>query len=69
MSSNSGFSGIVKRISSMLARRKLVGRDSAGNQYFKKLEYDMSGENFERRTMVPGNRLGLLEVYHYMEPQ
>lgn len=46
----------LNRISNALARRQLVGKDGAGNSYYKKLETDFSGTTFERRTMVPGDR-------------
>lgn len=54
--SRAGIGGIFKRISSIFARRVLVGKDKAGNLYYKRMDCDMSGTDFERRIMVPGNR-------------
>ena len=58
----SAIQNIFRRISSALAKRQLVGRDVAGNCYYKKIESDFSGGSFERRMMVPGDKCVLLKV-------
>ena len=50
------FGNVFKRISSLFVRRQLVGKDSTGNCYYKKVETDFNGTSFERRLMVPGNK-------------
>ena len=52
----SSFGNVLKRLSSLFARRQLVGKDTFGNHYYQKLETDFNGTSFERRLMVPGNK-------------
>ncbi len=52
----SSLGNVIKRLSSLLAKRQLVGKDSAGNMYYMKAETDFNGTSFERRLMVPGNK-------------
>lgn len=47
---------IFNRITNAVSRRQLVGRDALGNAFYRKVEVDLSGSEFERRTMVPADR-------------
>ena len=49
---------MFNRVSNALSRRQLVGKDALGNTFYKKVEVDLSGTEFERRTMVPADRQG-----------
>lgn len=47
---------LFNRVSNAISKRQLVGRDALGNYFYKKVEVDLSGSEFERRTMVPADR-------------
>jgi len=56
MSGKGLVASLFNRVSNAMSRRQLVGTDFLGNNFYRKVEVDLSGSEFERRTMVPADR-------------
>ena len=55
MSGGGAFRALLARAKNAISRRELVGVDSFGNSFYRKMEVDLSGDYIERRLMKAPN--------------